>query len=144
MVQIWCNVTLVCELKYISLRVWVRHSYLANVLMIETCERVLSLYLLKFFNFLILLGKFLSIWQTYYNSLEWCDWLLTMWVCTKSGSPFLVSPVQIYQNIWTPDNLFQFCWNFGTVWNKNFWYIWASLKYFTPLESAFHTLCKGI
>ena len=25
--------------------------------------------------------------------------------------PFFVPPVQIYRNIWTPDNLFQFCWN---------------------------------
>jgi len=42
-------------------------------------------FLLNFFSFLILLGKFLSIWLTYYNILEWHDQLFTMWVCPYSN-----------------------------------------------------------
>jgi len=37
-------------------------------------------FLLKFFQLLILLGKFLNICPPYYI-LEWHDWLITMWVC---------------------------------------------------------------
>jgi len=56
----------------------------AHAVCIPFCHAYYA-FLLKFFSSLILLGKFLSICQPYYNFLEWCNWLLTMWVCPYSN-----------------------------------------------------------
>ena len=66
-------------------------------------------------------------------------------VTRKVDPHFLFPPgpnISKYLDPW--DSLFQFRWNFWTPRNKNFWYIWAPLKYFIPLEFvALNTLCKG-
>ena len=64
----------------------------------------------------------------------------------NSGPPFLVSLGRnILKYLDPPNNLFQFCWNIWTPWNKNYWYcifgpLWNILAF---LEFAFNTLCKG-
>ena len=71
----------------------------------------------------------------------WHCHLLISYTCyAKSGPPLLVPQVQIYLNIWTPDNLFHFCWNIWTPRNafalSNQWWLWLSV-FHSFLEKEF-------
>ena len=61
----------------------------------------------------------------------------------KSEPPYLVSPIQIYQNIWTPQIIyFNFVEIFGPL-EQTFLMYLDPFEIFYLLEFAFNILCKG-